>query len=318
MKKFRSIMLALMLITAVTSLLADINSAAAYTRLGVDARSVGMGGTGAAFLDNVSAVFVNPASLADVQRIEFSTSTRQNMEWDRTQLFSAIGFELPLGYVALAWQNASTKDFRGYNADGSPTGNFDNNEHNFGISYAMKMGNFNFGATPKIYMSDIDGESKTGYGIDLGMIYHVNRYFNVGFVTKDLVSDFDGEGEEVPRLFIPSIAAFPIPGLVVAADLHGEKDFKEAKLKIGAEYWIGVNRDDNMGSSISGIRVEESTTWSDIFSQTEAGMRVGINDGAFAGGFGVRFKMIELNYAYQVAKEDFDNDHHLYSLSLRF
>ena len=311
-------MLALVLVTAITTLLADINSAAAYTRLGVDARSVGMGGTGAAFLDNVSATFINPASLADVKRIEFSTSTRQNMEWDKNQLSAAIGFELPLGYVALSWQNASTKDFDGRNPDGTPTGKFDNVENNFGISYAMKIGHLNLGVTPKIYMSDIDGESKSGYGFDLGAIYHVNRYFNLGFVARDLISDFDGDGKEVPRLFIPSIAAFPFPGLVVAADLYGEKDFKDAKLRIGAEYWIGVSEDEAMGSSISGIRVRENTTWSNIFSQTQAGMRLGVNDGAFAGGFGVRFKMIEVNYAYQIAKEDYQNDHHLYSLSLRF
>jgi len=167
-------------------------------------------------------------------------------------------------------------------------------------------------------MSKIDNESKNGYGLDLGAIYHVNRYFNFGFVAQDLVSDYDGEGTEVTRRLSPSIAAFPIPGLVVAADLIGEDNLQDPKLRLGAEYWIGVKEEDDLGSSISGIRIKENTTWTDIFSSTQAGVRCGLNDGAFTGGFGVRFKMLEVNYAFQVAKEDYQNDNHLYSLIFRF
>ena len=277
-----------------------------------------MGGTGAAFLDNATSAFINPAVLADVKRHEFASATRQNMEWDKSQHAAALGFKLPVGYVALSWQNANVSDIPGYDGNQNPTGDFSAGEHNFGISYAINYRRFNFGMTPKLYMSKIDDDSVTGYGIDLGVLYHVTRYFNIGFVARDLVSDYDGEGTKVPREFIPSIAAFPIPGLIIAADLSGENDFENAKLKLGAEYWVGVGEDTDMGSSLSGIRIKEGTSWSDILSKTQAGIRGGINDGAFSAGFGLRFRMLEMNYAYQVAKESYQNDNHIYSLMLRF
>lgn len=318
MKNMKMILIALILATALSSVFAEDNSAAIGAGLGIDARSIGMGGTGAAFLDNVTSAYINPAALADVKRLEFASATRQNDEWDKKQHAAALGFELPFGYVALSWQNLGVNGLKGYSENATPTGDFDNNEHVFGVSYAAKLGHFNFGLTPKMYMSKIEDESTTGYSFDLGAVYHLNRYFNLGFVARDLISDYDGNGTTIPREFIPSIAAFPIPGLVVAADLSGYDDFDQIKMRLGAEYWIGLGEEDDMGSSISGIRIKENTTWTDVFSSTKAGIRCGINDGNFTGGFGVRFKMLEMNYAFESASEDYENDNHIYSLILRF
>lgn len=318
MKNTKNILIALILMLSLSSVFAEDNSAAVFTRLGIDARSIGMGGTGGAFLDNVSSTYLNPAVLADVKRIELTTSTRQGMEWDKGHNAVALGFMIPTGYVAAFWQGATVSDFQGYDPNGNYTGDYDNADHAFGISYAAKLGKLNMGLTPKMYLSTIDGESMTGYGLDLGMQYHLNRYFNMGFVVRDLVSDYDGEGTKVPREMIPSIAAFPIPGLILAADLAGEDDFTSANLRIGIEYWLGVSDDNEIGSSLSGIRIKENATWSNILSKTQAGIRAGVNDGAFSAGVGLRFQMLEMNYAYQMAKESYQNDNHLYSLLLRF
>jgi len=132
------------------------------------------------------------------------------------------------------------------------------------------------------------------------------------------ISDYDGEGTEVPREFIPSVAAFPFPGLILAADLSGRDDFDETRLRLGAEYWLGVKDDNEIGSSLSGIRIRENATWSDILSKVQAGIRGGVNDGAFTAGVGLRFKMLEMNYAYQMAHDEILNDSHVYSLLLSF
>jgi len=316
----KQIVLALLLVVSITALLASgDNHSVAYTKLGIDARLTGMGGAGAGFLDNVSATFLNPATLADVKRHEIAFSYRANMEYDRNFLSAAAGFELPLGYIALSWLHAGTNDLIGTGMSGEPTGNFDDYENNINLSYALKIGHFNFGLTPKLYLSKIDADSKNGYGIDLGALWHVNRYFNAGFVARELVSEFDGKKNT--RDLIPGIAAFPVPGLVIAADLVGENDFDTTKLRFGAEYWIGAGEDDNRGSSTTGVRVRESSTWSNVFAKTQAGIRAGLNDGQFGCGFGLRFSMFEVNYAYQLTDKDSTldtKDHHLVSLSLRF
>jgi hypothetical protein len=315
------IILIALMILALSSVIAVENSdAASYLRLGADARSVGMGATGVAFMDNVTAVYVNPAALADAKRIEISTGTTQNMGIDRTMYNAALGFKLPLGYIALSWRNAGVSDFDGFDNNNQPTGSFDNADNNVAASFAFKYHRFNLGITPKLYMSKVADEDKSGWGFDAGMLYHVNRYFNVGLMARDLISDYDGEGTKVPREFTPAVAAFPIPGLVIAAEMYGENDFQDSKLKLGTEYWIGAGDDQEIGSSLSGIRITDNTSWSNVLSKTQAGIRAGLNDGAFSCGFGLRFRMLEFNYAYQMANKDLEinRDNHLYSLVLRF
>jgi hypothetical protein len=319
MKTMKSILLALILMVSLSSVFAEDNSAAVFTRLGIDARSIGMGGTGGAFLDNVSSAYLNPAVLADVKRIELTTSTRQGMGLDRAQNAVALGFRIPTGYVAAFWNNGSVSDFEEYDGAGNYIGTFNNAEHALGISYAAKLGKFNMGVTPKMYISNVHEDTKTGFSMDMGILFHVNRYFNMGFHARDLISDYDGDGTKAPRELVPSIAAFPIPGLILAADLSGEDDFASSRVKLGVEYWLGVRDDTEIGSSLSGIRIRENATWTDILSKTQAGIRAGVNDGAFSAGFGLRFKMLEMNYAYQMANDELLlNDSHLYSLLLRF
>lgn len=106
--------------------------------------------------------------------------------------------------------------------------------------------------------------------------------------------------------------------MVIAADLSTRDDFDTNKVKLGAEYWLGVKDDAEIGSSLSGIRIRENATWSDVLSKVQAGIRAGVNDGAFTAGVGLRFKMLEMNYAYQMAHEDYLTDNHVYSLLLRF
>jgi len=314
--------LTLILVVAITSVFASgDNHAMAYTKLGIDARLAGMGGAGAGFLDNVSATFLNPATLADVKRHEVAFSYRAGLEYDRSIMAAAAGFELPFGYIALSWLYAGTTELERYDSNEQPGGKFSNGDNNINLSYAMKWGHFNFGVTPKIYMTKIDNDSQSGYGMDVGALWHVNRYFNLGFVAKELISDVDGVKN--PRDLIPGVAVFPIPGLIIAADVVGENDFKTSKLRFGAEYWIGAAANDNMGSSVSGVRVRENSTWSDIFAQTQAGVRFGMNDGQFGCGAGLRFNMFEVNYSYQLLDKNNETtldgqDHHLMSLTIRF
>ena len=97
-----------------------------------------------------------------------------------------------------------------------------------------------------------------------------------------------------------------------------EKHSDEAKVFIGAEYWTGIGKDTEVGSSHSGINLEERTRWEEIMSDTQAGLRLGVNDGNLTAGGGIRFKMLEINYAYITPQVDFFEDSHQFSLILRF
>ncbi len=316
-KKLLTLFAVILLLGMFTSAYAEgHNFANPYMRMGIGAKAMAMGGTGASFMDNITATYWNPAALGNVKRIEFA-SMYTDLNLDRMYNFAAFGVPFSTGYVALSWINAGTKDFEGYDVNGNATGEFDANDNNINLSLGLGRGSFKIGFSAKMYMSDIDGESVTGFGADLGFLWEINQYMTVGAMFRDLYSDMDGD--EVPAQYIPEIAVHPIHGLTFAANLKKEKHDDNAKVGIGVEYWTGLGRDTEVGSNISGINMGEKTTWAEIFSETQGGIRLGMNDGNFTAGGGFRFKMVEVNYAYITPDEDSINDDtHQISLILRF
>jgi outer membrane protein OmpA-like peptidoglycan-associated protein len=49
-----------------------------------------------------------------------------------------------------------------------------------------------------------------------------------------------------------------------------------------------------------------------------AAVRLGVNDGEFAAGFGVKFRFLEADYAYVNDQQDFLNENHRFSVALKF
>jgi hypothetical protein len=274
-----------------------------------------MGATGTAYMDNITATYWNPAGLANIKRFEFA-AMYTDMGLDRMHNFAALGTSFKYGYVAISWINAAVMDIPNYDGKNQYLGEFDSQDHNIALSLALGRSSFKFGITAKGYMSDIDDDSQKGFGTDVGFIWDINEYLSLGAMFRDIYSELNDE--EIPTQYNAGIAVYPVHGLTFATDLKLEKHSDDAKVCIGAEYWTGVGKDTEVGSSHSGINLEERTKWEDIMSDTQAGLRLGVNDGNFTAGCGIRFKMLEINYAYITPPEDIFEDSHQFSLILRF
>ena len=316
-KKLLTLFAVILLLGMFTSAYAeDNNHANAYIRMGIGAKAMAMGGTGVSFMDNITATYWNPAALGNVKRIEFA-STYTDMNLDR--MFNQVAFGVPFstGYVALSWINAGTKDLEEYNDQGQFMGDYNADDNNINLSVGLGRNSFKVGFSAKMYMSDIQGDTATGYGADLGLLWEINQYMSVGAMFRDIYAEMDGE--EIPTQYIPEISVHPIHGLTFAANMKMEKHSDLTKVGIGAEYWTGLGRDTEVGSNISGISMGEKTTWAEILSDAQGGLRLGMNDGNFTAGGGLRFKMVEVNYAYITADDEsiFDDTHQI-SLVLRF
>lgn len=316
-KKLLTLFAVILLLGMFTSAYAeDNNHANAYMRMGIGAKAMAMGGTGVSFMDNITATYWNPAALGNVKRIELA-STYTDMNLDRMYNQVAFGVPFSTGYVALSWINAGTKDIEGYDGEGNITDDYNADDNNINLSVGLGRNSFKVGFSAKMYMSDIDGDSVTGYGADLGLLWEINQYMSVGAMFRDIYADMDGE--EIPTQYIPEISVHPIHGLTFAANMKMEKHSDLTKVSIGGEYWTGLGRDTEVGSNISGINMGEKTTWAEIFSGTQAGLRLGMNDGNFTAGGGFRFSMVEFNYAFITADDESINDDlHQLSLVLRF
>ncbi|KQC11159.1 MAG: hypothetical protein APR54_11195 [Candidatus Cloacimonas sp. SDB] len=314
-KKLLVVMVSLVLIGMISTVAAENNHLFPWMRMGLGARGMAMGGTGTAHMNNITAVYWNPAALGNIKRAEFA-GMYTDMGLDRNHNFAALGVPFKYGYVALSWIQAGVSDIAGsqnYNS----TGNFTANDHSISLSLALGTGRFKVGFTPKMYLSKIDDDSQSGFGTDLGFLWDINDYISMGVTLRDLYSELDGE--EVPAQYNLGLAIRPIWGLTFATDLKTEKHTdEEVYVSIGAEYWTGAGKDTEVGSSYSAINLEEKTKWDDILSNTQAGIRLGSNDGNFTAGFGIRFKMLETNYAYLAETEEGFEDSHQISLILRF
>jgi hypothetical protein len=291
------------------------NSAAAYIRMGIGARIIAMGEAGSATANDITAAYWNPAGLTDLKDIEFSTTYALNMGYDRTYQNAALAKRFGFGVLAVNWLNAGVSDIDGYDGVGNPTGTFDDGEHNLAISYANKYKRFSYGLTPKIYLSSIDGDTESGFGLDLGAKYDLNQYLEAGLILRDLLGSM--AGDRIPYQAQLGVTAYPLMGVTVAADLHYEQS-ENPYLIFGAEYWTTIGRDPEADSKLSVINVSEKSTWADIFSNFQTGLRVGFNQNRFSAGAGIKFRNFQIDYAYRIGNHDIFNDDHLLGLILRF
>lgn len=315
--KSLKLIITLILISMIVMLCAEgNNNAASYIRMGVGAKALAMGSTGVASMDNVTAAYWNPAALTRVNNFEIATMITSNLGYDRSYNFAALGMDMKYGYVAVSWINATLTGLEGYDTNNNYTGEFDNSENNIALSYALGSKRIRFGATAKMYSSKIDEDSATGYGFDAGTIVEISEYMSVGLMIRDAFGELDDD--DIPYQFIIGAAAYPYDGVTLEFDFTKEEDMNDIKVGIGAEYWLSLGRDSETGSGLGNRRQQENTTWSDLLSKTEGGLRLGADDGNFTAGFGIRFHNFETNYAFVTAPEDFLNDTHRFELILRF
>jgi len=310
------LILAFVLVTAAFGLFAqDNNSAAAYIRMGIGARVIAMGEAGTALTNDITSAYWNPAGLANMKDIEFSSMYFVNMGYDRNYKYAALGKRYSFGSLAINWINASTDDIEGFDENDQPTGFFNHNEHNIGLSYAHRFKRLHYGATTKLYLSIMEEESKSGLGIDLGAKYDINQYVVAGVMLRDLYGKV-GE-DKIPYQFSAGLTAYPFIGITLSADA-----IQESKEKIvpafGAEYWTSILRDNEADSKLSVITVAERASWKDLVYSAQTGVRVGFNDGRFSVGSGVRLRNLQLDYVYRIGNHDIFNDDHIISMILRF
>jgi len=282
-------------------LFADNNHAASYMKMGTDAKAMGMGGAVTASLDNVNAAYWNPANLNYLKTYEFAT-TMNDLGLDRELNYFALGQKYDFGALALSWMSAGVTDIDGYDGINNPTGNFDTGENNLALSYANSYKGFDAGITLKYYLSTIDEDTETGFGIDMGFNYMITKYnLKLALMLRDLYSS-EIAGEAVPMQYNIGTAWMPYEYLTVAADLNGESG-EDLGLALGAEYW----------NWIMPVYEEDS-----FLNNTKGGLRFGLRNGNFTAGFGVKIRWIEFNYAF--INEEYDDlfsDTHQFSFVFR-
>jgi outer membrane protein OmpA-like peptidoglycan-associated protein len=280
---------------------ADSNHAAAYSRIGVGARALGMGGAYVAVADDPTATVWNPAGVARVDKMAFTFMYTGGYEFDRAHNFFGYAHSFSLASVGIGWTNAGMDGFERRAGVGPSEGEFDISDNLILLSLARQYGPFGLGITGKIFDQKIDGESESGGGVDLGAFFEAGRRVNFGLALQDLASEIGDD--KVPYNVRAGFAVNPIGDLLLAADLeHLEGD--QTVWHVGGEAWFEY---------YPGYLLAVRAGVMDIGRDHQ--------DNGYSVGLGLkvpRFYGIGLDYAFvDEMEESFGNNHRI-SLNLAF
>lgn len=290
-----------LLMASVGFAFADSNHAAAYSRIGVGARALGMGGAYVAAANDPTATVWNPAGLAWVDRLAFTFMYTGGYDFDRSHNFFGYAQSFSLASIGVGWTNAGWDGFERRAGVGDADGEFDISDNLVLLSLARQYGPFGFGITGKIFDQKIDGESESGGGFDLGAFFEAGNRVNFGLVMQDVHAEI---GDEVlPYNLRAGVAVNPIGDLLVAADLE-QTENDETVYHVGAESWF-----EYYPGYLLAIRAGVSDIGRDH------------QDNSYTAGVGLkipRFYGIGLDYAFiDEMEESFGNNHRI-SLNLAF
>lgn len=205
-------------------------AAAMFENQGLSVRAEGMGGAFTAVADDVSAASANPAGLAQVHGLSFAGQYKL--------LFGGVGVNLHAANAAFGMPVAryGTAVF-----SGQETGIDLHSERTVRLSHGFWLARdlaFGYGLSGyNLFQQDVG--SAYSFGLDLGMLARVYRFWTVGFLARNLNMPRMGTGEQarLPWMLAAGLAFEPAPGIRSAVDVKKEPG-KATRVCFGQELRI--------------------------------------------------------------------------------
>lgn len=175
----------------------------AFTRVGIDARSMALAGALLADINSGYLALTNPASTVYVHKREVGVSYL-SLPMDRNLQSLTVAFRLPPTAAAgISYLRAGDENIQGRNSIGEKTQQLAYVEQMAILTFANRMGAaFSMGFNFKILWIDLDEEGARGFGIDFGMLYHTPGGFNLALSIQNITGAYawkvpTSEGENV-------------------------------------------------------------------------------------------------------------------------
>ena len=175
--------------------------AASFLRRGVDARALGMGGAFVSIADNYSALYWNPAGLAQIPVAQVGGASANLFGLGLYHSFIAgvlpfvINTQTPSLQIGLGTgYTQMTTDVQALNPGGQPVGMIQYTERLITVGIGFRFPNkLSLGATVKMYSflapkAGVDGEdaSAFGFGFDLGILAPLAHELWIGLAAADV------------------------------------------------------------------------------------------------------------------------------------
>lgn len=286
----------------------NIAIAADIMEIGPSARPIGMGRAYTAVDNTVDAILFNPAGIAGIDTLRFSTMY-SNLVNDYN--YTSFAIAVPIKYGALGFsmlnESSGTLYRTSLDADGKviidpSAGQFSYGSQVFIIDYAAEYTkNLSLGTRAKLYgkgTSQVAGGYGTGTALDVGLIYHLNPRINLGLSYENIFSSGiswpTGTRDPLPSKISAGLLFKPRKDLVLHLDTVSPQN-RSLLLRSGAEWLFS-----DLLFLRAGIEQKEVSSGDRYFN--------------YSFGVGSNLKNMYINYAYYADTALKENSSHFLSL----
>jgi len=169
-----------------------------FLKLGGGARPLAMGEAFTGLADDASALFYNPAGLAQINFPEILTMYNR---WflEVNQQMAGIVYPTNLGVVALGYSGLSSSDILSYDASGEAGPTFGTNSSCLNLSFSRKINpNLSWGITLKSINEKLEEVNGGALAFDAGLHYRLNSSLTLGVSALNLGSGVKFISETTP------------------------------------------------------------------------------------------------------------------------
>ncbi len=280
------------------------NSGMSFLKLGVSGRGVSMADAMSANVSGAAATFYNPAGIFHEEGSGKPAELLfMHKEWIQDTRTEFLGASLSLddeNAVGISMNSTTVADIEIRTRPGNAEGTFTARNYALGVSYARQLSDaLRVGLTAKFLYEKIFIEEASGYAFDFGIQLKTPvEALSVGAVVSNLgrMNALHNERTTLPVL----IRIGPVYSMEVAS-LSSTLTLASDMLYIFPE----KQSYENLGGEFMYNQVVAART----------GYQFGSKGRGFTAGFGVRYEMFQLDYAYAPLSLDLGNSH-TFSLSL--
>lgn len=187
--------------------------AGSFSRMGFGPRGMGLGNAANAVWLGSMGSYYNPAAIAFTTTPTFEASMGL-LSLDRSLNFAHFTTSIPpAAGFSVSVINAGVSDIDGRNRDGLHTGYLSTSENQFSFAFGLQLQErFSAGLGIKIYYYSLyDNMSTTSVGLDLGVLYRLDRRITLAANVKDINSRYKWNSSEIyDQLGRTTEDAFPL------------------------------------------------------------------------------------------------------------
>jgi len=264
-----------------------------FLKLGVGARSVGMGEAHAAIGTDASATYYNPGALAEAPKTNILVMHKEWIQDVRTEF---LGVNVPMEQfaVGIGINTTNTGDIELRTRPGPSEGTFSGHEFAGSISIARKItSELSVGASFKFLYEKIFVDEASGVGFDVCALY-ASPVEGLRFAVVG--SNFGSMGSlRSEKIQLPSLIR------IGSAYIH-DVDMLRSTMTLGADL-VKVFHEDNAHVH-TGLELNYQETIA-----FRIGYLFGYESRGLTAGVGLRRNIFRLDYAFSPQSEDLNNGH---------